>query len=89
MCATTARWTERACCPEPPTSFAKGQHIGTGQCPGGRHNHQLRDLIVAGRATPPFLVSHEMPLDAAPEGHDHVDKRDTGWTTVLLRPIGA
>lgn len=68
------------------TFFSKGQHMGTGQCPVMRYNRQLRDLIIAGRATPSFLVSHELPLDEAPEGYDHFDKRDSGWTKVVLRP---
>jgi glutathione-independent formaldehyde dehydrogenase len=68
------------------TFFTKGQHMGTGQCPVMRYNRQLRDLIIEGRATPSFLVSHELPLDEAAEGYDHFDKREAGWTKVLLRP---
>jgi glutathione-independent formaldehyde dehydrogenase len=66
--------------------FTKGQWMGTGQCPVMRYNRRLRDLIIAGRATPSFLVSHELPLDRAPEGYEHFDKRDDGWTKVLLHP---
>jgi glutathione-independent formaldehyde dehydrogenase len=66
--------------------FTKGQRMGTGQCPVMRYNRHLRDLIVAGRATPSFLVSHELPLDRAPDGYDHFDKREDGWTKVLLHP---
>jgi glutathione-independent formaldehyde dehydrogenase len=68
------------------TFFSKGQRMGTGQCPVLRYNRHLRDLIIAGRATPSFLVSHELPLDRAAEGYDHFDKRAAGWTKVLLRP---
>ncbi|UQU67882.1 glutathione-independent formaldehyde dehydrogenase [Couchioplanes caeruleus] len=68
------------------TFFSKGQRMGTGQCPVLRYNRQLRDLIVAGRATPSFLVSHELPLAQAAEGYDHFDKREAGWTKVLLKP---
>jgi glutathione-independent formaldehyde dehydrogenase len=68
------------------TFFSRGHHMGTGQCPVMRYNRRLRDLIIAGRAKPSFLVSHELPLDQAPEGYDHFDKRDEGWTKVLLRP---
>jgi glutathione-independent formaldehyde dehydrogenase len=60
--------------------------MGTGQAPVKRYNRQLRDLIIAGRATPSFLVSHELPLDQAAEGYDRFDKREAGWTKVLLRP---
>ena len=66
--------------------FMKGQQVGTGQCPVKRYNRQLRDLIVAGHARPSFLVSHELPLAQAPEGYQHFDNRDEGWTKVLLKP---
>lgn len=68
------------------TFFTKGQHMGTGQAPVMRYNRQLRDLIVAGRATPSFIVSHELGLDEAVHGYDQFDKRVDGWTKVLLRP---
>jgi glutathione-independent formaldehyde dehydrogenase len=68
------------------TFFTKGQRMGTGQCPVMRYNRQLRDLIIAGRATPSFIVSHELPLDRAPEGYARFDAREDGWTKVLLRP---
>lgn len=51
-----------------------------------RYNRQLRDLIVAGRANPAFLVSHELSLDKAVEGYDRFDKRESGYTKVVLRP---
>jgi glutathione-independent formaldehyde dehydrogenase len=68
------------------TFFTKGQRMGTGQCPVMRYNRHLRDLIVAGRAQPSFLVSHELPLAEAAEGYAKFDKRESGWTKVLLRP---
>jgi glutathione-independent formaldehyde dehydrogenase len=68
------------------TLFSKGLRMGTGQCPVMRYNRHLRDLIITGRATPSFLVSHELPLDRAADGYDRFDKREAGWTKVLLRP---
>jgi glutathione-independent formaldehyde dehydrogenase len=68
------------------TLFTKGQHLGTGQAPVMRYNRQLRDLIVAGRATPSFIVSHELPLEQAADGYRRFDDREEGWTKVLLRP---
>lgn len=47
------------------TLFQKGQRAGTGQCPVKRYNEFLRDLIIAGKATPSLLVSHEVALDDA------------------------
>jgi glutathione-independent formaldehyde dehydrogenase len=66
--------------------FTKGQRMGTGQCPVKRYNRPLRDLIVAGKAKPSFIVSPELSLDEAPEGCENFDKRLDGWTKVLLYP---
>lgn len=68
------------------TLFTKGLRVGTGQCPVKRYNRELRDMIVAGRAQPSFIVSHHLSLEQAPDGYAHFDKRDDGWTKVLLRP---
>ncbi|WP_432534576.1 glutathione-independent formaldehyde dehydrogenase [Kineococcus arenarius] len=68
------------------TFFTKGLSMGTGQAPVMRYNRQLRDLIVAGRANPSFIVSHELGLDQAPEGYAKFDAREDGWTKVLLHP---
>jgi glutathione-independent formaldehyde dehydrogenase len=68
------------------TFFSKGQRMGTGQAPVKRYNRQLRDLIIAGRATPGFIVSHELPLTEAPNGYKNFDDRKDGWTKVLLHP---
>ena len=65
-----------------------GQTMGTGQCPVKRYNRHLRNLIHAGRAQPSFVVSHHLGLDQAPEGCEHFDRRDDGWTKVPLHPNG-
>jgi glutathione-independent formaldehyde dehydrogenase len=71
------------------TFFFKGQHMGTGQAPVKRYNRQLRDLIAAGKAEPSFIVSHDLPLDQAPDAYRHFDARDEGWTKVVLHPASA
>ncbi|GII79990.1 aldehyde dehydrogenase [Sphaerisporangium rufum] len=71
------------------TFFTKGQRMGTGQCPVMRYNRRLRDLIITGRAQPSFLVSHELSLDEAPDGYERFDRRESGWTKVLLHPAAA
>ena len=48
-----------------------------------------RDLIAAGKAEPSFIVSHELSLDEAPKAYEHFDKRDDGWTKVVLHPTTA
>jgi glutathione-independent formaldehyde dehydrogenase len=68
------------------TFFQKGQQMGTGQCPVKRYNERLRDLIIAGKAAPSLLVSHELSLDEAPAAYEKFDKRIDGYTKVLLHP---
>ena len=70
------------------TFFTKGQSMGTGQAPVKRYNRQLRDLITTGRATPSFIVSHELPLEQAPDAYEKFDQRVDGYTKVLLKPHG-
>jgi glutathione-independent formaldehyde dehydrogenase len=53
-----------------------------------RYNRALRDLIAGGKVTPSWIVSHELPLDQAPEGYEHFDNREQGWTKVVLHPGG-
>ncbi|GIF74636.1 glutathione-independent formaldehyde dehydrogenase [Asanoa siamensis] len=67
-------------------AWTKGLRIGTGQCPVKAYNRHLRDLIIRGEAHPSKIVSHELPLDQAVEAYDHFDKREDGWTKVLLGP---
>jgi threonine dehydrogenase-like Zn-dependent dehydrogenase len=67
----------------------RGQSMGTGQCNVKAYNRQLLDLVSSGRAKPSFVVSHELPLDRAPEGYQHFDNRDDGWTKVVMHPDGA
>jgi glutathione-independent formaldehyde dehydrogenase len=68
--------------------FEKGLRVGTGQANVKRYNRQLRDLIIRERATPSFVVSHELPLDQAPTAYEKFDKRVEGYTKVILHPRG-
>jgi glutathione-independent formaldehyde dehydrogenase len=67
-----------------------GVTIGQGQAPVKKYNVYLRDLIIAGRARPSFIVSHRLPLSRAAEAYAHFDQRGVGagkeWTKVLLKP---
>jgi glutathione-independent formaldehyde dehydrogenase len=66
--------------------WEKGLRMGTGQANVKAYNRQLRNLIHTGRAKPSFIVSHQLPLAAAPEAYEHFDRRDDGWTKVVLKP---
>ena len=66
--------------------FEKGLSLGTGQCNVKLYNAHLRDLIVADRAKPSFVVSNELPLDDAPDAYRKFDSRVDGYTKVILHP---
>jgi glutathione-independent formaldehyde dehydrogenase len=66
--------------------WMKGQRIGTGQANVKAYNRKLRDLIAAGKGKPSFIVSHELPLEKAPEGYENFDAHKDGWTRVVLKP---
>lgn len=66
--------------------FEKGLRVGTGQANVKRYNRQLRDLITEGRASPGFVVSHELPLEEAPIAYQKFDRRVEGYTKVILKP---
>ncbi|MBO0687166.1 MAG: aldehyde dehydrogenase, partial [Candidatus Dormibacteraeota bacterium] len=66
--------------------FEKGLRLGTGQANVKRYNRQLRDMIIAGRAKPSFVVSHEVGLEEAPMAYEKFDKRIDGYTKVILHP---
>ncbi|KAF8878774.1 chaperonin 10-like protein [Infundibulicybe gibba] len=66
--------------------FEKGLTVGTGQCNVKSYNRYLRDLIISGKAKPSFVVSHNLPLEDAPDAYVKFDKRIDGYTKVLLHP---
>ncbi len=66
--------------------FEKGLSMGTGQADVKTYNRALRDLIIAGRATPSFVVSKRVGLDEAPDAYQRFDDREDGYTKVVLDP---
>jgi glutathione-independent formaldehyde dehydrogenase len=70
-------------------AWEKGIAFGTGQCPVKRYNRELRDLIIRGKAHPGAIVSHELPLEQAPDAFARFDAREDGWTKVILHPEAA
>ena len=39
-----------------------------------------------GLAKPSFIVSHRLPLEAAPDAYDKFDRRADGYAKVVLKP---
>lgn len=68
--------------------WLKGLKVGTGQANVKAYNRRLRDLITARKASPSFIISHELPLEQAPDAYKNFDDRKNGWTKVVLKPGG-
>lgn len=68
------------------SAWNKGVTVSMGQAPVKRYNEYLRDLIVAGLAKPSFLVTQRLPLESAPDAYEKFDRRERGYTKVLLKP---
>lgn len=66
--------------------FEKGLKMGTGQADAKMYQESLRDLIVAGRAAPSFVVSKQVTLGEAPEAYKRFDRREEGYSKVVLKP---
>jgi glutathione-independent formaldehyde dehydrogenase len=66
--------------------FEKGLRLGTGPANVKRYDRRLRDLITEGRATPSFIVSHELPLEEAPSAYRDFGRRADGHLKVVLKP---
>lgn len=69
--------------------WEKGISFGTGQTPVLRYSSYLRDLITSGSARPSFVVTHRLPLGAAPEAYAKFNTRTEGFIKVILRPGAA
>jgi len=66
----------------------KGQSMGTGQANVKAYNRLLSRLIEKDKVKPSWIVSHELPLEQAPEAYEKFDQREDGWTKVVLKPGG-
>ena len=62
--------------------------MGTGQANVKAYNRQLSRLIEHDKVKPSWIVSHELALADAPGAYASFDRRETGWTKVVLKPGG-
>ncbi|KAM0518108.1 hypothetical protein ACHAPE_004515 [Trichoderma viride] len=68
--------------------FEKGLSLSTGQCNVKAYNRYLRDMIIAGKAKPSFVISHEIGLGDAEVAYEKFDRREGGYTKVIIHPNG-
>ena len=66
--------------------WTKGQSMGTGQANVKAYNRQLSRMIEHDKVKPSLIVSHELSLADAPKAYASFDKREQGWTKVVLKP---
>lgn len=62
-----------------------GISIGTGQTPVKKISLMLRELIIADKAKPSFIVSHRIPIEDAPDAYKKFDERYDGYTKVVIK----
>ena len=66
--------------------FGKNVRITMGRDDDERWNGKLRDMILTGAAKPSQIVSHRLPLNAAPDAFARFDAREEGFIKVVLKP---
>ena len=50
------------------------------------HLQRPGSLIEKDKVKPLWIVSHELPLEKAPDAYANFDARKNGWTKVVLKP---
>jgi threonine dehydrogenase-like Zn-dependent dehydrogenase len=67
-------------------AFSKGLTIKTGQTHVQKYSKTLLDLIDSGKIDPSFVITHELPLDSAPEAYETFKHKQDGCIKVVLKP---
>jgi threonine dehydrogenase-like Zn-dependent dehydrogenase len=67
-------------------AFNKGLRFAMGQTSVHRYLPKLLDYVLRGDVDPAAIISHEVPIDRAPEMYDLFARRDGGCTKVVLKP---
>lgn len=66
--------------------FSKALTIKTGQTHVQAYTHKLLDLIDSGQLDPSFIITHELPLESAPEAYETFKHKEDGCVKVVLKP---
>lgn len=66
--------------------FKKGITVAFGRDQDERYNLMLRNMIVAGRTRPGSIVSHRLPISAAPDAFRKFAAREDGYVKIVLDP---
>ncbi len=60
--------------------------IRAGQCHVQRYMRPLLDRIRNGEIDPSFVISHQLPLDQAPQGFEMFKNKEDNCTKIVLKP---
>jgi threonine dehydrogenase-like Zn-dependent dehydrogenase len=66
--------------------FGKGLTLRGGQTPVHRFLRPLLARILEGEIQPDEVISHHLPLDAAPDAYRKFAAKEDGWVKVVLHP---
>ncbi len=66
--------------------FSKDVTIGMGRTNDRQYTRRMRDLVMSGRVHPGRIVTHHIPLEAAPDGYRLFAKRTDGVIKVVFHP---
>lgn len=66
--------------------FDKGLHVHAGQCPVQALLPELVDLAVSGKVTLSDIITHQVPLDRAPEMYKIFNGKEDNCVKVVLKP---
>ena len=64
----------------------KGMFMAGGQTPVQKYWHMLLKKVEAGELVPSMVITHELPLDKAPEAYDMFNNKKDGCIKVVLKP---
>lgn len=67
-------------------SVSRASTWAPGSARSSATNRHLRSLIAQDKVKPSWIVSHDLPLDQAPEACKHFDAGEEGWAKVVLHP---
>jgi threonine dehydrogenase-like Zn-dependent dehydrogenase len=70
-------------------AFQKGLTFKMGQTHMMRYMHPLLERIERGEIDPSFVITHRLPLDAAPDGYKMFRDKQDQCIKVVLKPNGA
>ncbi|HEX8234666.1 MAG TPA: zinc-dependent alcohol dehydrogenase [Abditibacteriaceae bacterium] len=67
-------------------AFNKGLTFKMGQTHVQRYTQPLLDLISNGKIDPSFIITHQLPLESAPEAYETFKQKEDGCIKVVLKP---